>query len=82
MARLNLTLDPDTFRELDRYTRQLGKPRARVAKELLREGLERRRAAERRRKLAADYVAGRSDARAALRDLEAAQLGLLDDDEA
>ncbi len=82
MARLNLTLDADTFRELDRYTKQVGQPLARVAKELLREGLERRRAAERRRKLAADYVADRSDARALLNDLEVGQLGLLDDDEA
>jgi hypothetical protein len=82
MGRLNLTLDADTFRELDRYTREVGKPRARVAKDLLREGLERHRAAERRRKLAADYVADRADARALLNDLEAGQLGLLDDDEA
>jgi hypothetical protein len=82
MARLNLTLDQDTLLELDRYRKQVGKPRARVAKELLREGLERRRAAERRRKLAADYVADRSDARASLRDFDAGQLELLDDDEA
>ena len=53
-----------------------------MAKELLREGLERRRAVERRRKLAADYVADRPDARALLSDFEAGQLGLLDDDEA
>lgn len=82
MARLNLTLDADTFRELDRYTRQVGKPLARVAKELLREALERRRALESRRKLAADYVADRPDAKALLNDLEAGQLALLDDDEA
>ena len=81
MARLNLTLDEGTLLELDRYRKQVGKPRARVAKELLQEGLERRRAAERRRKLAADYVADRSDVRSALSDLEAGQLELLDDDE-
>jgi metal-responsive CopG/Arc/MetJ family transcriptional regulator len=82
MARLNLTLDADTFRELDRYTRKLGKPRARVAKDILREGLARRQAAERRRKMAADYASGRADTRALLKDLEEAQLDLLDDDEA
>ena len=82
MARLNLTLDQDTFLELDRYRKQVGKPRARVAKELLREGLERRRAAERRRKLAADYVADRADVRSTMSDLETGQLELLDYDEA
>ena len=82
MARLNLTLDEGTLLEFDRYRKQVGKPRARVAKELLQEGLERRRTAERRRKLAADYVADRSDVRSALSDLEAGQLELLDDDEA
>jgi hypothetical protein len=82
MPRLNLTLDDDTLAQLDRYRKQLGKPRARVAKELLREGLERRRAAAQRRKLAADYVADRAGARTTLGDLEAGQLDLLDDDEA
>jgi hypothetical protein len=82
MGRLNLTLDSDTLLELDRYGKQMGKPRARVATDLLREGLERRRAAERRRKLARDYAADRADVRAALADLEVAQFDVLDDDEA
>ena len=80
MARLNLTLDPDTYSELEKHARQLRTPRARLAKDLLTEGLARRAAAERRRRLAADYAAGRRDARAVLKDLEAAQLALLDDE--
>ena len=62
----------------DRHTKHVGKPRATVVRELLREGLARRAAAERRKRLAADYAAGRGDARAVLRDLESAQLALLD----
>jgi hypothetical protein len=82
MARLNLTLDEDTFSELDRHTKLLGKARATLARELLREALDSRRAAARRRQLAADYTAGRADARAMLRDLESAQLELMADEEA
>jgi hypothetical protein len=81
MARLNLTLDADTFRHLERYGRRAGMPLARLAKELLAEGLARREAVERRRQLARDYVAGRADAGALLRDLEGPQLELLDDEE-
>jgi len=80
MARLNLTLDADTFQKLDRHSGQVGRPRARVATEILREGLARREAAERRKRLAADYAAGRADARALLKDLESSQLDLLDDE--
>ena len=80
MARLNLTLDEDTFRQLDRHTKQSGTPRAALARELLREGLAQREAAERRKRLAADYAAGRGDARALLRDLEVGQLELMDDE--
>jgi len=82
MARVNLTLDKETFAELDRHTKLLGKPRATLARELLHEALASRRAASRRRQLAADYAAGREDARALLRDLESAQLELMDDEEA
>ncbi len=81
MARLNLTLDVDTFRQLDRHTKRLGKPRAKVATEILREGLARREAAERRKRLAADYAEGRLDARALLKDLETSQLDLLGDED-
>lgn len=80
MARLNLTLDEDTFRTLERHTRRSGKRLAALAKEILREGLAQREAAERRRRLAADYAAGRGDARALLKDLESAQLELVDDE--
>ena len=82
MVRVNLTLDEETSRELDRHTKRTGKPRATVVRELLREGLARRAAAERRKRLAADYAAGRSDARVTLGDFESAQLELMDDEEA
>ena len=80
MARLNLTLDADTFQKLDRHSGRVGRPRARVATEILREGLARREAAECRKRLAADYAAGRADARALLKGLESSQLDLLDDE--
>jgi len=82
MARLNLTLDQDTCLELDRYTKLLRRPRAAIARELLREALADRRAAERRRRLAVDYAAGREDARVLLKDLESAQLELMGDEQA
>lgn len=77
-----MTLDEDTFRRLDRHTKRSGKPRAALATELLREGLAQREAVERRKQLVADYAAGRSDARTLLRDLEAGQLELMDDEDA
>ena len=80
MARLNLTLDEDTFRRIDRHTKRTGRPRAALARELRREGRAQREAAERRKQLANDYAAGRPDARALLRDLEAGQLTLIDDE--
>ena len=46
-----------------------------MARTLLREALDRREAAERRRKLAADYAAERGEL---LRDLERGELDLLD----
>ena len=60
-----------------RYARQAGARRATAARELLKESLERREALARRRKLAADYAAGRDDAAEVLAELEAAQLDLL-----
>jgi hypothetical protein len=53
-----------------------------LARELLREGLAQREAAERCKQLVADYAAGRGDARALLRDLEAGQFELMDDEDA
>ena len=80
MARLNLTLDEDTLSRLDRDARRVGKPRAELARDLLRETLARREAAERTRKLAADYARGRDDDGALLREIEAGQLELMDDE--
>jgi len=82
MARLNVTLDRHTYAELEKQARQLKKPCTRIAREILVEGLARRTATERREKLAADYRAGRADARAILKDLESPQWELLDDEEA
>ena len=65
---------------LERHAKQARKPCTRVTKEILLEGLAQREAAARCKKLAADYRAGRADARALLNDLEAPQLELLDDE--
>ena len=77
MDRLNLTLDEGTSGALTRHARHEGKPRAAIARELIREALARREALERQKKLAKDYAAGRDDAKELLADLEAAQLDLL-----
>ena len=82
MTRLNLTLDTDTYKALERHARQVGKPCARVAREILLEGLSQRAAQEQRKRLAEDYTAGRADARAVLKDWEGAQAELLTDDDA
>lgn len=78
--RLNLTLDTDTAAALDRYARSHHRPRASLARELLRDALDRREALERRRKLAADYAQGREDDRALLAEIEGGQLDRFDDD--
>ncbi|MGH7964723.1 MAG: hypothetical protein ACRERD_23405 [Candidatus Binatia bacterium] len=75
MARLNLTLNAATYTELEKHAKRQGKPRARVVAELLSEGLARRAVRERRKKVAADYLAGRADARALLKDLESPPSG-------
>lgn len=80
MGRLNLTLDPDTEGLLERHAERERKPRASLARELLREAIARREALERQRRLAADYAAGRADAGALVQDLEAPQLDLLGDE--
>ena len=82
MERLNLTLDKDTYQELKRHAKQVGKPCARLAREILSEGLSQRAAQEQRKRLAQDYAAGRADTRAALKDWEGAQAELLTDDDA
>lgn len=78
MGRLNLTLDSDTFSRLARHAKRAGAPRATYARGILREALEAREALERRKKLAADYVAGRADARKLLKDFEAPQIEWFD----
>lgn len=81
MERLNLTLDPDTSGALERHARRQGKPRAAVARELIREALTHREAVERQHKLARDYARGRADAADLLGELEGLQLELLHADE-
>ena len=81
MERLNLTLDNDTYQELKRYAARVGKPCARLAREILLEGLSQRAAREQRARLARDYAAGRGDARAVLKDWEEAQTELLSKDD-
>lgn len=80
MSRLNLTLDDDTLSWLERHASREKLAVATFARRLLCEAVEHRDLLARRRKLAADYAAGRADAREVLADLERAQLeGLLDD---
>ncbi|MEE8586747.1 MAG: hypothetical protein V3T83_18045 [Acidobacteriota bacterium] len=81
MARLNLTLTQETFDDLSRHAEQSGVPRARLAREILAEGLEERTSAEKRLRLAQDYRAGRRDAQMLLQDLEVAQLELLGEED-
>jgi len=77
MERLNLTLDEGTSGALARHARKEGKPRAALARDLIREAIAQRDALEHQRKLARDYAAGRDDAKEILEDMEAAQLELL-----
>jgi predicted transcriptional regulator len=79
MRHLNMRLDQETYEALERQAKQTRKPCAKIAQEILSEGLARRDAVARREKLAADYRAGRADARALLNDLESSQSELLDD---
>ena len=81
MERLNLTLDNDTYQELKRHAARVGKPCARLAREILLEGLSQRAAREQRTRLARDYAAGRDDTRAVLKDWEEAQTELLSEDD-
>ncbi len=79
MARLNLTLDDDTAEALDRHARRQRRPRAVLARELIREALEERETRARRAALARDYAAERVATAALLSELEAAQVELLDE---
>ena len=75
MSRLNLTLDSDTDARLEKHAKRDGKRVAALARELIRESLDRRERAEKRRKLALDYASDRPDAAILLREMEAAQYG-------
>lgn len=80
MGRLDLTLDPDTLSWLEKHASRAKVAVASLARELLREAVSRRESLARRRKLAADYSAGRDDVKELLEELEAPQLeGLLDE---
>ncbi len=78
MARLNLTLDSDTFSRLDRHARSEGVARSAVARELLIEALNRMERQAKLRKLARDYARGRDDVESLLVDFEIGQIELLD----
>lgn len=84
MARLNLTLDEDTYRRLSRHARIARTPRSAAARKLLSDALDRLEANERARALAAAYIADRQDpeARSLLEELESGQLELLVDEHA
>ena len=81
MPRLNLTLDDDTFARLGRHAKRQGAPRAGLARRILREALDLREALERRKTLAADYTAGRRDARQLLEQLAVPQLEWFDEED-
>jgi hypothetical protein len=73
MGRLSLTLDEATLSWIAAHAAREKISVAACTRRLLREAIEQREALARRRKLAADYVAGREDARDVLRDLERPQ---------
>ena len=77
MARLNLTLDGETLHAIERHAKEHETTVAGAARGLLRAALDRVEAARRQRKLAADYAAGRKDARRLLREMQDAQAELL-----
>jgi predicted transcriptional regulator len=77
MARLNVTLDNDTFNRLAQYAQGEGRARSAIARELLIEALSRIDRLGKLERLARDYAQGRDDAESLLADLEAGQLELL-----
>ncbi len=76
MARVTLTLDPATVAWIRRRAAVEGVSLAGVCRQLLQEAISRREGLVRDKKLAADYVAGRRDARALLAELEGSALEL------
>ncbi len=80
MARLNLTLDDDTHNHLKSHARRLSVPASALARQLLREALDRCARDERARRWADGYQAARQDTRELLADMEGAQTELLGDE--
>jgi hypothetical protein len=80
MARLNLTLDPDTFAALGHAARSQKRGLATCARLLLREALARQQREAERRRWAEAYRADRADALSLVRVLEPGELELLDDE--
>lgn len=78
MARLNMTLMNDTLLKLTVRAKRARKPVATLAREVLEKALAEMEAEERRLKWAADYIAGREDARELLAEMESAQLELIE----
>lgn len=72
VGRLCLTLDADTQARLEKHAQLAGLSQAAMARELLRDAMAARG------HLAADYEAGRGEAKRLLADLESPQLELLD----
>jgi len=71
---MNLTLDQETSNWIRRHAAAGKLRQATMARQLLTEAVAHRQRVEERKKLAADYAAGRKDAASALRDLEGQQL--------
>lgn len=81
MSRLNLTLDDDTFEWIERHAARHKIRQAALARQLLQEAVARREAIAQRRKLAADYAAGREDAAELLQEMESGELALLNSEQ-
>ena len=80
MARLNLTLDDDTFAALERDAHRERARLATYATRLLKEALERRERERRWRTWEDAYRAGAADDRRLLADMEGAQLDVVGDE--
>jgi hypothetical protein len=81
MARLNLTLDGETFGALQREARKEKTRVATYARQLLRAAIARREQQTRRRRWAEAYRADRADTAALLGDLEPGQLEIMGDED-
>lgn len=80
MARLNLTLDDDTFATLERDARRERSQLSTFARRLLKEALEQRERERRWREWEDAYRRGASEDRRLVRDMEAGQLDGIGDE--